>query len=113
MTFQPDLEVREKVFRKMEWKTGKGNLVGNQVLPKGYRWLSPNGDYYKELPPIETTWEVCAEYLVPFMREKHCDYLYDSCFEWENGDGHTIGSAEIHNDNIALTACKAFMEVEI
>jgi len=66
-----------------------------------------------DLPVLEEQWEVCAKYLVPFMYLRNCDYIFGSRFEWENMDGHTIGSAEIKDDNIAEAACKAFMEVEL
>ena len=70
-------------------------------------------------PPIETTWEVTAQYLVPFMREKGYQYECGDLdgvfsfwwFDEINGYGHK--KAEIKDDNLALAACEAFMEVEI
>lgn len=72
-------------------------------------------------PPIETSWEVCAEYLVPFMREKGWDYEikredyggFSSHFEWTYGPDsskHDI-NAKIINDNLALAACEAFLQI--
>jgi len=92
----------------------------------GYFWVmhdepKPKSDP-KKLPPIETTWEVAAEYLVPFMRGK--GYVMEiregSLLSWlgtrevVNLDGPpNVFYAEIKNDNLALAACEAFMEVNL
>jgi len=73
---------------------------------------------FKELPPIDSQWEVCAKYLVPFMREKGYEYNLESdgYFWWITRNNKKmwirIQGAELKDDNIAEAACKAFMEVE-
>ena len=72
------------------------------------------------LPPISSVWEVCAEFLVAFMRGNGYRYRITTLgtFVWEpiikiKGDDCLAPIAEIKNDNIALAACEAFMEVEL
>ena len=110
--FEQDLELKEKVFHRLGYK----NRGGWWDKPNGTVWLySP-----EELPPIETSWEVCAEFLVPFMRGEYYRYRITSLgtFAWEpildiKDDDCEAPKAEIHNDNIVLAACKAFIEVEL
>ena len=79
--FKENLKLREAVFRKMgaEWK-----IVSKLEGDSCWAWAlndnqfgldchyEPNGitvDPKPELlPPIESAWEVTAQYLVPFMR---------------------------------------------
>lgn len=118
MIFQPDLKLREAVFKKIGileideaqngcyWKL-KGSVIG--------RIWSKNNPARSYLPPLETSWEVCAEYLVPFMRERSWGYTAkDYSFMWESKHNQQKWErAEIQNDNIALAACQAFMEVNL
>ena len=117
MTFQPDLELREKVFIKIEWE----QLDAGRDTDDLWWWKKDKSDggYFQELPPLEITWEVCAEFLVPFMREKGFDYQIViwptdmEVFKFGNLLKNISYHAEIKDDNIALAACKAFMEVEL
>jgi len=72
-----------------------------------------------ELPPISSSWEVCAKYLVPFMREKGWEFICEGKYTdnkdyrqagWENT---YIAGVAIKDDNLALAACEAFMEVKL
>ena len=138
MTFQPDLELRVEVCKRIGFiltdyrdYSFSGGIAGPDV--NGWfhweykkKWISlnfhPDEDHRIYLPSIETTWEVCAEYLVPFMMEKDQTYqvsnhYYEGMhFQWGaldmNGYG-PITMAEIINDNIALAACKSFLEVDL
>ena len=121
MTFQPDLELREKVFIKMEWE----QLDAGRDTDDLWWWKKDKSDggYFQELPPIETSWEVCVEYLVPFMRERGIKWdIVNSrrpntgrlfCWREKSTAEFLDKGLEIHNDNIALAACEAFMEVEM
>ena len=119
-------ELNKKVFKKLGWIYSI--FVDH---PAGiFKWYPPNEfDFdkgFKELPPISSTWEDCAKYLVPFMRGKG--------FNWGTEYGAPMGGGPydgqqlhefywhhtgkfvtvfIENDNIAFAACKAFMEVEL
>ena len=117
MTFQPDLKLREKCFRRMgdNWAVivRGGQKVG---------WICHSTDErFDNLPPIETSWEVCAEYLVPFMREKgwglHISISegdQESYFNWGRNDKPPFAvGVDIVDDNIPLATCKAFMEVKL
>lgn len=126
--FKSDLELRQAVFEKMGYEYI--DMIGGN--PYGWFYPKPtDGRYYgnrhagfTELPPIETSWEVCAKYLVPWMRERGFGYeimVYNDklghYFFWYgqvvNGEFQDRCRAEIQNDNLALAACEAFMEVEI
>ena len=115
----------EKVFRKMgytseDWKEDDGSGHGrNDTI---YGLMSSSGDKkfeFDELPPISSQWEVCAKYLVPFMKER--DWRYEVCeydgglsfwwFDEINGYGHKASPVKGHNH--AEAACKAFIEVEL
>ena len=123
------MTLNEKVFRKMGYEVKYHEEGGMYYLADstGKQVEVYQGIYFdiastKEgalvtLPPIETSWEVCAEYLVPFMRGNNYHWYIPAPrrgepikFIWVTGRN---SEAEIHNDNIALAACKAFMEVEI
>ncbi len=112
--FEPDLELREKVFGKMGWT--RDDYYGI--------WIhSSSKKFFKKLPPIETTWEETVR-LIKWMRKRGYDYIahgYDN-FSW--GKVRTIISppykfmsifkkVKIIDDNIAFAACKAFLEVEL
>ena len=132
MTFQPDLELREKVFGKMGWELRVQEEVENDDgIHKKHVWWNPiTGNHNfalwyevenasEHLPPVEISWEVCAEYLVAFMRDQNCEWAVSQNpmsigkdFVWY-GCQHGDKGEEIKDDNIALAACKAFMEVEL
>lgn len=104
--FKDDLELREKVFRKM-----------NRLA---YFWtdehLWSKGESAGHLPPIEKDWQVTAEYLVPFMRGRGWMYsvFFSGDFCWEmQGGKYQSSVTEITNDNIARAACEAFLRVEL
>jgi len=123
MTFKQDLKLRESVFRKMGWE--KVVWSKEKGRHKNGKWVHPDNFIELEaLPPIETSWEVCTEYLVSFMDNKGWKYrLEDNKFVWARKElphytyadyGIQFAVTEtIKNDNIALAACQAFMEVEI
>lgn len=132
----------ERVFRKMgaeikpclDYKGGKdiyswqlnGEAISNSVHLEKYR------DSLR-LPPISSSWEVCAKYLVPFMREKEFDYEIQRMvrdggkrFCWGmvkeeyilgytavNYIFHLEENVEIKDDKISEAACEAFMEVKL
>jgi len=114
------MNLREQVFRKMG---GWTYLEKSEFGPA--QWTDGNNGYY-ELPPIDSSWEVCAKYLVPFMREKgyeyniksHSTHCNQKSFEWlELGTTEDmilcVTSAEIIDDKLPEAACKAFMEVNL
>lgn len=104
---EEEMTLTEQVFRKMGW------LYADKY------WSHPDSDIYCEdkVPPISSSWEVCAKWLVPFMGDN--GYQYDIWtvaksikiyyFRWDTQNTPT----EIKDDNIAEAACKAFMEVEL
>ena len=106
-----NLELRHQVFEKMGY-----------VPPDNYcgEWGHESGDIetFVELPPIETTWEVTAKYLVPFMLEKGYGYEIDMepsdgyLFYWSSSAQDAASGLIINHDH-ALAACEAFMEVEL
>lgn len=106
----------EQVFRKMGWEDHITNYPED-----GCYWKNKNTREViasDELPPISSQWEVCAKYLVPFMRERGWSYwieefIMDIVFKWGNLELNTSYFVKIQNDNIAEVACKAFMEVEL
>lgn len=111
MTFNPDLKLREAVFSKL-WM--------RRPLAPEFLWEDSNGNFYKasELPPIETSWEVCAEYLVPFLHGQYRYYIDWSLktksywFSWQSTENASVEyESEIQNNNIALAACQAFRMV--
>ena len=125
-----EAELREQVFRKMGWRKKPFTLDSGKVIENLY-WDITATEFDTEkmyppllLPPIETSWEVCAKYLVPFMRERgyswtatvyqFSDRLHsDFHFEWWHETKTTVYESDIKDDNIAEAACKAFMEVEL
>ena len=130
--FEPDLVLREKVYRKLGWDVWHSHT--NSDDEDYYYWGKDGqrlndivfliGDHADEvcLPSIETDWQVTAEYLVKFMREKGWKYYIDSykvfdkyTFAWQNFNlaPNTDLIAEIINDNISKAACEAFLEVEL
>jgi len=118
------MTLTEQVFRKMGYHTMKDD-DGNP-----YCWLNAEGrndigiipaddnGWCNRLPPIDSQWEVCAKYLVPFMRERpgkwewevFINMLGQKMFIWK--DIQAVGII-IKDDNIAEAACEAFMEVEL
>lgn len=122
MKFQEDLELRKRAFEKMGWS----------FIPERERWCQGNGpidspvkgDDPNALPPIETSWEVCAERLALFMKGKGWTYTIENhdlkkagwkmYFVWWDYAGiNGWEKKEIINDNIARAACEAFLEVEL
>ena len=110
--FEPDLELREKVFRKMGYERKDD---GHKVF-----WRTDERLFLEPLPLIETSWEVCAKYLVPFMRDKgwgfyvSCDNESENYFNWGRNDKPPFAvGADIVEYNSALAACKAYLEVEL
>ena len=99
----------EKVFSKMGFKFK--NTGYNLGL------YGPDETYYgTPTPPISSSWEVCAEYLVPFMRERNYRYQITKTgdFWWESySHKDEPYGAEIIDHKISEAACKAFMEVEL
>ena len=105
----------EKVFRKM------GLL--KDLWTDGALWSK--GESAGHLPPISSSWEVCAEYLVPFMREGGWDYTiysshfnyksedYSPLFIWWRNEGYVSSEVVIKDDNIAFAACESFMEIKL
>ncbi len=123
----------EKCFRKMEWKHYKADEAMHSeggVYNLNPCWRNQHGqNNMSELPPISSSWEVCAKYLVPFMRERGFRYAIFACHEnrgpdlpeWYNCfrwvpemslSGQKHYDMEIKDDNIALAACQSFTEVE-
>ncbi len=123
-------DLNTRVFRKIGWTYSS---YANH--PAGvFHWFAPNKskleDGFKELPPISSSWEVCAKFLGEFMEQKH--YFYEIKYEddieffmWGifNDSGvpgmedvfyfNYKTKAEIINHGIAEAACEAFMEVEL
>jgi len=111
----------EQVFRKMEW-----SFVDYELGVEAY-WEAPTGETgLYGLPPIDSSWEVTAKYLVRFMREKgyeyniksHSTHCNQKSFEWlKLGTTEDmifcVTSAEIIDDKLPEAACKAFMEVKL
>jgi len=57
-----------------------------------------------------------AKYLVPFMRKNGWFYSTGSIagiFAWHKGYGPEAVRKDIKDDNLALAACEAFMEMEL
>lgn len=107
----------EKVFRKIGYTIKESR---NQIWNLWYDGKYKPMLYVREGRRIISSWEVCAKYLVPFMRERGFKYhipdpteeYEDHWFWWRN----YITEArceKIKDDNIALAACEAFMEVEL
>ncbi len=119
MTFQPNLKLREAVFRKMGWKLKADTNINSKHYSELF-WWTPSGVRYKEdeLPPIETDWSVTAQFLAAFMRERGFDWEV-STYPYNEGKyfvwiGKRLdGTADIHNDNISEAACRAFLEVQL
>jgi len=122
-----NLELREQVFMKMGAVWIRPDPINR---PNSYSWVMDNFEISirlpdeepapRILPPIETTWEVTAKYLVPFMRGKGWSWDKQNSFGMTGHKEWFIWRetknpirAEIINDNIALAACEAFMEVSI
>jgi hypothetical protein len=117
--FEEDFELREKVFKKMGWTQESTDTHTS------FWWTDHEMNEHEEiLPPIETTWEVCAKYLVPYMRGKCWSWskqnsFSNACFPYMGGSKEWFVwrelknpiKAEIINDNIARAACEAFLEV--
>lgn len=110
------MTLTEQVFRKM----GFVELDNGSWLRKySYEGVNYGGEIFKELPPIDSQWEVTAKYLVPFMIKRKSQYAITPHegtyhFEWVHSElDTTYGHAEIKDDNIAKAACKAFMEVSL
>ena len=104
--------LNEAVARKMGWEDHITNYP-------------EDGPYWKnkitgaviasdELPPISSSWEVCAKFLVAFMRERGYTYyiLTTGDFAWRRKD-HYVVIAEIKDHDLALAACETFMEVKL
>ena len=119
-------DLNTRVFRKMGWeRLHKNDLPHPEMLIEEYHWCSKpkdilSGVVINKLPPISSSWEVCAEYLVPFMREREFYYFVSYMsgsdfpfFSWEHEDLNMIRQIKIKNDNIALAACEAFMEIKL
>lgn len=125
--FKPDLELREKVFRKMGWKKENEFLAPGpykDIIDRAehlYNWAHPTiPKQLEELPPLETSWEVCAEYLVPWMRRKKYQPLAgvndigEEFFRWFHENNFNVKREVLMQGfNIPLAACQAFMEVEL
>lgn len=118
--FKEDLELREKVFKRMGWELTSLNYFGlHWKYPDMPVLTAGNVIWEDELPPIETDWQVTAQYLLPFMRGKGFGYeLLENesgikvYFHWMPRHIHSgCSTSEIINDNIALAACQAFLEV--
>lgn len=127
--FMPDLELREKVFRKMGWevKFSHNSTEGYEY----YRWIKDGkilndivfheGDQGDEvvLPPIETDWQITAKYLVPFMRDMEAGWYireknqWGHFFCWAKVGFQPRGTAKIIEANIPRAACEAFLEVKL
>lgn len=112
----------EQVFRKMGYiRKDDGHKIFWSHPDLAY---GENKLFLEPLPLIDSQWEVCAKYLVPFMRERLFDYDITNNpiplkrFRWGDiEDGvvcwNTKWSAEIKDDNIAKAACEAFIEVSL
>ena len=111
----------EKVFRKMGWTQTQEAIREGIGVSFVYFWKPPGlydfNRLIKELPPISSSWEVCAEYLVPFMGGKGYEWTAQG-FKQDSNVMHFLwwgdedsSCAKIKDDNIALAACEAFMEV--
>ena len=108
------MTLREQVARKMGWE--------QIVWTKGLNYID-NGDWIhpdkterlEELPNWDESWEVCAKYVVAFMRERELAYgIRFGIFYWHCLiDGEDKAKTKIHNDDLAKAACEAFMEVEL
>ena len=125
--FKEDLELREAVFKKIGFYQEDlyfGALKETYPVWRKEGW--DRNDWWQNLPPIETDWQVTAEYLVKYMREKGWDYEIwqytkkeemPKQFCWlQEPDNNGMRSDtwhEIQNDNIAEAACRAFLEVEL
>jgi len=104
--------LREQVFRKMGWQLKTYNGIGELKYEAG--WYDNDFTYYRELPPIDSQWEVCAKYLAPFMREKDYEYHISKAGDfWWSDNGASQQFAIVEDDNIAKAACEAFMEVAL
>lgn len=127
----------EQVFRKMGYKLVKGK--GS----KYYYWVDATGleanfmdnticdtenGATRKLPPIDSQWEITADYLVPFMQEKGYRYQIEpACysskspyaihFQWgkikSDGLWDTQFGFIAEDTHIAEAACKSFMEVKL
>ena len=118
-----NLELREQVFRKMGCVLE--NLYSDEFEYESYYiWRKPEwrgtDQWWKNLPPIETTWEVTAKYLVPFMRGNGWSWDKQNSFGMTGHKEWFIWRetknpirAEIINNDLARAACEAFMEVSI
>lgn len=106
------MTLREQVFRKMGWSF--------KTIHGCSRWVGvSSGVPFNELPLIDEQWEVCARYLVPFMRERFgVDWYvrvrnkYGKFFCWAKPGYESKGECNVENHNIAEAACKAFLEVK-
>ena len=128
--FKPDLELRQAVFEEMgaEWhedQDAKGGLLFQWWLNNNpiSDWTFCEEPSPELLPPIETSWEVCAEYLVPWMRERGYTYFVldqqmdidgTTCFHfgWDK-KGMLCDFTVIKNDNLPKAACEVFMDVAL
>lgn len=116
--FKENLELRRSVFEKMGWELNSGKHFTFWKYPDMPELTFENVIYRNNLPKIETDWQVTAQYLVPFMREKGFVYaIEESHFIWiyvgcDNSDISPI-EIKIIDNNLPLAACKAFMEVEL
>ena len=126
--FKQNLELREKVFRKMGWEVKYSHT--NNEGEKYYRWEKKgkklnNIVFHLEdaggevvLSPIEIDWAITAKYLVAFMSQVSTGFTNDGYFYeilsgeffWFSDGYIKVSKAEIINDNISEAACKAFME---
>lgn len=133
-----DKSLDQRVFEKMGWEY---KLLQHPNVPGdlGYGWVLSAGQFFTKLPPISSSWEVCAKFLVGFMRQKGyifriqlntknsymLTYNLEKQDDWimgpkdtmlniteENPDWWEI-ETEIKDDNIAFAACEAFMEVKL
>lgn len=126
------MTLREQVARRMGWEF----VFSERGL---HRRLDPWGWYRKPfkslvdedkvrfnfhgstLPNWDESWEGCAKYVVPWMRERDFYYVIDGsynhcseiCFDWKKIDSDYHRYQVVENDNLALAACQAFTEVEI
>ena len=113
-------DLNTRVFRKMGWK------LEHELVPEGLikkiidrtahlsLWVAPSGEKYEHLLPISSSWEVCAKYLVPFMRERGFKYhISEGEYFWWRDYKEKSSFREVRNHKIALAACEAFLEVTL
>lgn len=136
---EEEMTLTEQVFRKMGAEL---KIVPDRVHPfcNYWAWHLNNKQIAQEyargkdekpphlansLPPISSSWEVCAKWLVPFMEEAGFSWVTRKTlgwaatgskmkyFVWDNTEQNTILEFVIVKNDIAEAACKAFMEVEL